>query len=191
MAARYTPQGTVPAGGSRPITRDILARLTRACDVTTVAGTRDRLLLELGYALPASRGQLAALRIEDIAPDIGDALRVPLIKNGREPAHDVVCADPELVDHYQDWMLTLAVALGEPVTTGPLILGVDRHDQIRTRTPIIPETVADILHRAVARARLPQPHQYRPFSLVLGHRVDRILASIPEPEAKPARKRKR
>lgn len=175
MAGRqYTPQGTIREGGALPITRTTLALLTHTCDTDTVAGTRDRLVLELGYALPATRGQLAALRLEHIEPDIGDAMRVQLGDT------TVICTHPGLVEHYQDWMLALAAAAREPILTGPVFVRVDRWDNIWGLDAIIPETVAGIVQRAVRAAKLPEPERYRPYSLTVGHRIDAVLETIPK-----------
>lgn len=150
-------------GGTLPITKEVLRKLLDATDPDTVAGTRDRLLLALGWTLGAGRTGLAALRIDDIRV-VRKTLRI------RQGDGEVVCTDPELVDLYRAWLTRLGKELGKRPTEGPLFRAMaNRYGELTDS--ISPHTVHEIVRAAIQRADLPEPGRYRTHSLVLGHRA--------------------
>lgn len=117
---------------SPPVTISVLHKLLDACDPTTLAGKRDRVLLVLGYALYGRRSELAGLCIEDVdrteqgltvlvrtsKTDKDSEGELVPIKAGRHPGTDPVAQ----LDH---WLTALAE---RGVTGGRLLRAVTRHD---------------------------------------------------------------
>jgi hypothetical protein len=135
-----------------PLTRDNLLRLINTCDPETLAGTRDRYLLALGWALAVPRSWLAVVQIEDAHPGwfVGYA--------------------GGLGEWHRDWLIALALAAGEPVLSGPLLWSITRYDQL-SHPGMSGDAINDVVQRAVDRAGLAEPWRYSAHSLRLGGRA--------------------
>jgi len=139
---------TVPA----PLSRANLRRLINACDTETLAGTRDRYILALGWALAVPRSWLAVVQIED--------------------AHDGWFKGYAggLGEWHRDWLTALALAAGKPVLSGPLLWSITRYDQL-SHPGMSGDAINDVVQRAVHRAKLGEPWRYSAHSLRLGGRA--------------------
>lgn len=169
-----------------PVTRDRLRAMSAACDPTTLAGKRDRLLLVVGWALAGRRSELAALRIGDIA--VGDGDLDILIRSSKTdkdaqgetvnvPAGEHVDTDP--VGLLQDWLAALAEH-GADATTGPLFRAVTATGKLYRHGSLSPDGIHNIVRRAAARAGLPNASTYSGHSLRAGFATQAANDGIPQ-----------
>ncbi len=194
------------AGGTRkreapPITRARLRQMSAACDASTVAGKRDRLLLVIGWAMAGRRSELAGLRIEDITVGVDD-LDV-LVRSSKTdkgavgelvnvPAGEHAHTDPVGLLH--DWLEALA-ATGADASSGPLFRAVTptgRLVRVSTRVRagdgatvrfggFTADAVNDAVRRAAVRAELPHADRYTAHSLRAGFATQAALDGVPMP----------
>jgi integrase len=138
------------------ITRAELQRMVDACDPTTLAGKRDRLLLVVLRALNGRSGEAAGLRVDDaehyyhgINIAIGDQW-VPV------PAR-------EFTEHLPSTLLAAWLdTLSESDTEQPGILlfrQVTKDDRLGRRS-LTPWSINQIVKRAAAKAGLDNPERY-------------------------------
>lgn len=161
------------------LTRDNLRRLIDVCDPETLAGTRDRYLLALTWAWAAPRSRVARLRIQDVTPswfapydDRHPSRWRPAldIAAGGPPPDWLVGFEYDMGEWHQDWLTALALAVGEPVLTGPLFWSITSRDTPR-HAGMTGDAINDAVQRAVHRAGLAEPWRYSAHSLRLGGRA--------------------
>ena len=74
----------VAAQGKRPLTADLVAKVSRKLP-DTLAGKRDRALIVLGFAAALRRSELVDLKVEDVEPTAeGAFLHIRRSKTGQE-----------------------------------------------------------------------------------------------------------
>jgi integrase len=142
------------------------------CDPATLAGTRDRLLLVLGYALYARRCELADLHIEDVE-ETGQGLKILIrvsktdqdalgehvpVKAGQHP-------DTDPVTLHRAWIGALA-DLG--ITSGPLLRAVTRHGALFPHVFMTGEAINERIRVIGLRAGLPDAHRLTAHGLRSG-----------------------
>lgn len=167
-----------------PITVTVLQQLVETTPSDTLAGKRDRLVLVLGMALAGRRSELAALNIDDVQPDgdggidilirmsktdqdaVGEAVNVPA---GANP-------DTNAVQLLHDWVSALA-ALG--VTSGRLLRAITKQDNLYRYEQLSGAAINEIVHRAAARAGLPNAASYTAHSLRAGFATQAALNGVP------------
>jgi integrase len=157
---------------SPPITIEQLRRMVEVCDPATLAGTRDRLLLVLGYALYARRCELADLHIEDVE-ETGQGLKILIrvsktdqdalgehvpVKAGQHP-------DTDPVTLHRAWIGALA-DLG--ITSGPLLRAVTRHGALFPHVFMTGEAINERIRVIGLRAGLPDAHRLTAHGLRSG-----------------------
>jgi site-specific recombinase XerD len=150
--------------GKAPATADILAAMLRLCP-PTLAGSRDRALLALGFAGAFRRSELVALEVADLneAPD-GLRVRIRRSKTDQE-GEGAEIAIPRgyrlrPVEAVQAW---LAAA---EISDGPLFRPVLKGGRIQ-REPLSAFSAAQIVKRYVERAGF-DPAAYAGHSLRSG-----------------------
>jgi site-specific recombinase XerD len=150
--------------GKAPATADILTAMLRLC-LPTLAGSRDRALLALGFAGAFRRSELVALEVADLteAPD-GLRIRIRRSKTDQE-AEGAEIAIPRgyrlrPVEALQAW---LAAA---EISDGPLFRPVLKGGRIQ-REPLSAFSAAQIVKRYAERAGL-DPAAYAGHSLRSG-----------------------
>jgi len=183
-----------------PITRARLRQMSAACDASTLAGKRDRLLLVIGWALAGRRSELAALRIEDVTIEDDDLMiHIRKSKTDKEsvgetvvvPAGEHVDTDP--IGLFNDWIGALAER-GESTHTGPLFRAITARDKLQREHVVIrasdgavlqfgrlsADAVNDLVQRAAQRACLPNAHLFSAHSLRAGFATQAANDGIPQ-----------
>lgn len=168
-----------------PITRDRLRAMSAACNLGTLAGKRDRLLLVIGWALAGRRSELAALRVEEVRVT-DDELEI-LIRSSKTdkdsdgetvgvPAGEHVDTDP--VGLLNNWLTALGDVGGDP-TAGYLFRAITRHDRLYRYGRLSGEAINAVVRRAAVRAGLPNAHLYTAHSLRAGFATQASADGIP------------
>ncbi|MEU0469941.1 site-specific integrase [Amycolatopsis sp. NPDC006131] len=180
-------------GGNRtkeapPITLPLLRRLSAACDPTTLAGKRDRLVLVMGMWLAGRRSELAALRIEDTHIDEDGELVVYIRESKTDqqaegetvylPPGDHTDTDP--VSLYREWIAALE-HVGADTSSGYLFRAITRHGKLYQHQRISDKTVNNIVQRAARAARLPNADRYSAHSLRAGFITQGAMDGVPLP----------
>ncbi|MFI6478674.1 tyrosine-type recombinase/integrase [Nonomuraea sp. NPDC050663] len=164
-----------------PITIDALRAMIAACDLTTVIGTRDRLLLVLGLALMGRRSELVALNRDDVR-EVADGLEVSIrtsktdkdsrgetiaLPRGTHPLTDPVAA-------WRDWLAVLDQAA---LTDGRLLRRVNRHGGLG---PSLGADAVNVIVRDLAlRADVPSAETVTAHSLRAGGATVAYAAGVP------------
>jgi integrase len=150
--------------GKAPATADILTAMLRLCP-PTLAGSRDRALLALGFAGAFRRSELVALEVADLteAPD-GLRVRIRRSKTDQE-AEGAEIAIPRgyrlrPVEAVQAWLTAAAIS------EGPLFRPVLKGGRIQPE-PLSAFSAAQIVKRYAERAGL-DPAAYAGHSLRSG-----------------------
>jgi site-specific recombinase XerD len=150
--------------GKAPATADILTAMLRLCP-PTLAGSRDRALLALGFAGAFRRSELVALEVADLT-EAPDGLRVLIRRSkGDQEGEGAEIAIPRgyrlrPVEAVQAW---LAAA---EISDGPLFRPVLKGGRIQ-REPLSAFSAAQIVKRYAERAGL-DPAAYAGHSLRSG-----------------------
>lgn len=167
-----------------PITVAVLQQLVAATPADTLAGKRDRLVLVLGMALAGRRSELAALDMADVTPD-GDGgidVLIRISKTDQDAAGEVVNVpaganpDTNAVALLDDWLAALA-ELG--VTSGRLLRAITQHDRLYRYEKLSGAAINAIVHRAAARAGLPNASDYTAHSLRAGFATQAAVDGVP------------
>lgn len=167
-----------------PITVSVLQQMVTATPLDTLAGKRDRLVLVLGLALAGRRSELSALDITDVRPD-GDGGIDILIRSSKtdqdavgEVVHVPAGANPETnaVQLLDDWLAALA-ELG--VTSGRLLRAITKHDNLYRYEKMSGAAINEVVHRAAARAGLPNASEYTAHSLRAGFATQAAINGVP------------
>jgi site-specific recombinase XerD len=167
-----------------PITVPVLQQLVAATRTHTLAGKRDRLVLVLGMALAGRRSELAALDMTDVAPD-GDGgidVLIRASKTDQDAAGEVVNVpaganpDTNAVGLLEEWLAALA-ELG--VTSGRLLRAITKHDGLYRYEKLSGAAINAIVHRAAARAGLPNASAYTAHSLRAGFATQAAVDGVP------------
>ncbi|GLX99599.1 hypothetical protein Hesp01_75490 [Herbidospora sp. NBRC 101105] len=163
-----------------------------ACDLTTVIGLRDRLLLVLGLALMGRRSELVALHRADVreVPD-GLEVRIATSKTDKDSAGQIVAiprgshplTDP--VAAWQDWLQALdqAEQHGHDGASdaapggGRLLRRIDRHGTIGPS--LTGESVNTIVGDLAVRAGVPNAETVTAHSLRAGGATVAYAAGVP------------
>lgn len=168
-----------------PITRQRLQQMSAACDRSTLAGRRDRLLLVIGWALAGRRSELAALRAEDVHTVDGELeVHIRMSKTDKDAEGDTVNVPPgEHVDTdpiglLDDWLTALA-GHGIDPTCGFLFRAITKDDRPYRHGRLTPAAINAIIKRAAQRAGLPQAHLYSAHSLRAGFATQASQDGIP------------
>jgi site-specific recombinase XerD len=150
--------------GKAPATADILTAMLRLCP-PTLAGSRDRALLALGFAGAFRRSELVALEVADLT-EAPDGLRVLIRRSKtdqeREGAEIAIPRGYRLrpVEAVQAWMAAAEIS------EGPLFRPVLKGGRIQ-REPLSAFSAAQIVKRYAERAGL-DPAAYAGHSLRSG-----------------------
>lgn len=147
-------RGTAPVAKA-PLLPDALAGVLAALP-RSLAGTRDRALLLLGFAAALRRSELVALAVGDLAHGAA-GLTVTVRRGKSDPegagsrravprSRDAALCPVRAVT---DWILAAGL------TTGPLFRPIDRFDRVQPGG-LAPRAVARIVKRAVAAAARAQ-----------------------------------
>ncbi|MGY1823204.1 site-specific integrase [Geodermatophilus sp. SYSU D00079] len=182
---------TAARSGHRP-------RRARAVDTATVralvedlpdtlAGTRDRCLILLGYALGLRASDLCWLRVEDLTPagHGGLDVLVRFSKTDQEGAGDTLALAEGVravtcpVRAARAWLTALA---GQGITAGPLFRSVGKGRNPRLgAAPLTTRSVDLVLRRAAERAGV-SPEGLSPHSLRRGFATTAYAQGVPEKE---------
>ena len=150
------------------ITRTELQRMVDACDPTTLAGKRDRLLLVVLRALGGRSREVAALRECDALLDSNGEV---VLYVGRGIPQVIDIPDREYSDTRLSGLLTywkVAVEALHPHhrITDPLFRSIAKNDKLRKPTALNisgglnPASINQTVKRTAARAGLDNPEQY-------------------------------
>lgn len=142
------------------ITRAELQRMVDACDPTTLAGKRDRLLLVVLRALGGRSGEACGLTVDDAEVTTGTESGGLVLRVCGEilevPPGEVTSHEP--ADLFIAWYAAL------PWTTArdnpPLFRAITKDDRLRGQDGIAPWSINQIVKRAAARAGLDNPERY-------------------------------
>jgi site-specific recombinase XerD len=153
-----------------PVVLDALRAIMEACDPTTAAGLRDRVLLILGFALMGRRSELAALDLGDVSetPD-GLLVHIRMSKTDQDAIGEEVAiphgqyADTDPVRILAAWRTLLAE---HDITNGRLLRSVDRHGRIGDS--VSTDGINRAVRAAAVRAKLPDAEKYTAHSLRAG-----------------------
>lgn len=164
-----------------PVLIPELRRMIEACDLSTLRGLRDRLLLVLGLALMGRRSELVALGLGDVV-ETAEGLEVTIrtSKTDKEsrgetiaiPAGTHPLTNP--VAAWSDWVTCLAE---HGVTSGRLLRRIDRHDNIGES--LSDSSVNTILRELAASAELANAESYTAHSLRAGGATVAYAAGVP------------
>jgi len=137
-----------------PLSLAKLRLLVGTCDLTTLAGLRDRTILILGFAMMARRSELAGLHLEDIREDDDGDLTV-LIRASKTDQEgegaDVIVPrgvhdDTDPVRVVRAYRAALAA---RGVTTGRLLRAINQWDQI-THDSLSGDAINEMVQRRAA-----------------------------------------
>ncbi|MDQ1429368.1 MAG: hypothetical protein QOK39_2844 [Acidimicrobiaceae bacterium] len=137
-----------PPNARDPLTGDQLAVIVDHLNLATWSGLRDRALLLFGFASGLRRAELAALTVEQLAPDDGGYLVTP------RPANPAVRVQARPgsplcpVAAVDGWLSAAGIA------SGPVFRKVTRYQTVVARA-LAPAAVALIVKRAAQAADLP------------------------------------
>ncbi|XVQ15502.1 tyrosine-type recombinase/integrase [Spirillospora sp. CA-255316] len=164
-----------------PVTIAALRAMVDVCDLSTPAGTRDRLLLVLGLALMGRRSELAALQLTDVA-ETGEGLEVTIrmSKTDQDAAGEVIAiprGSHPLTDPVTAWREWIKVLSGAGITTGRLLRGVDRHGRIGAQ--ITGDAINRRIRHLAVTAQVPGAATYTAHSLRAGGATVAYAAGIP------------
>jgi integrase len=172
-----------------PVTRDRLRAMSAACDPTTLAGKRDRLLLVTGWVLAARRSELAALRIADVqVTEDGLEILIRSSKTDKDSVGEVVHVpagehvDTDPVGLFRAWLSALA-AVGACVdgeAAGPLFRAVTSRDTLYRHGSLSADGIHNVIRRAATRAGLPDADHYSGHSLRAGFATQAATDGIPQ-----------
>ncbi|HTW09209.1 MAG TPA: site-specific integrase, partial [Acidimicrobiales bacterium] len=157
-------KGVAPAQ-VRPVILEDLRQMVATLP-ESLAGTRDRALLLVGWAGAFRRSELVALNVEDLEPsDEGLVVTVRRSKTDQEAAGRQVGLP------YSATPLCPVAAIGRwldvtGITSGPVFRKVDRNGHIGA-VRLNPASVAEVVKRAAAAAGL-DPRQFSGHSLRAG-----------------------
>jgi integrase len=164
-----------------PVTIDTLRAMVDACDPTTPAGARDRLVLVLGLALMGRRSELAALTVDDVG-ETNDGLEV-LVRTSKTDKDSVgeEIAIPRgahpLTDPVRVFQAWLAVLDECGHTRGPLLRRVNRHGHLGAS--LSEDAINTIVRRTAVRAGVPDAERYTAHSLRAGGATVAYAAGVP------------
>lgn len=191
QAARVVLRGHSKQKGSRqeeapPVTRARLRAMSAACDPTTLAGCRDRLLLVVGWALAGRRSELVAINIEDITIEEDGSLAI-LIRSSKTdqdaagevvyvPAGEHVDTDP--VGLLTAWLDALTAQRAD-ARRGSLFRAVTQRDTLYRHGSLTGQVVNRIVRDAARRAGLPNWERYSGHSLRAGFATQAATDGIP------------
>lgn len=137
-----------------PLNLAKLRALIGTCDVTTLAGLRDRVILVLGFAMMARRSELAGLHLEDIREDDEGDLTI-LIRASKtdqegEGAEVIV---PRGVHNDTDPVRVVrayrAALAARGITTGRLLRAINQWDQV-THDSMSGDAINEMVQRRAA-----------------------------------------
>ncbi len=166
---------------SPPVTIDALRAMIGACDLGTVKGLRDRLMLVLGLALMGRRSELVGLTVDDVrvVPD-GLEVTIRASKTDKDAKGETVAvpagAHPVTnpVEAFADWAACLAE---NGVVGGRLLRSVNRHGTIGES--LSASSVNTTLKDLAAAAELPHAERYTAHSLRAGGATVAYAAGVP------------
>lgn len=175
------------AGGGRgrreapPITIDALRAMVGVCDLDTVIGLRDRLLIVLGLALMGRRSELVALARDDVR-EVPDGLEVVIrtSKTDKDSRGEIVAVPRgghPLTDPVTAWRQWLAAMDEQGHHTGRLLRRVNRHGTIGAS--LSAEAVNVIVRGLAVRAGVPSAHAVTAHSLRAGGATVAYAAGVP------------
>jgi integrase len=148
------------------ITRAEIQRMVDACDPTTLAGKRDRLLLVVLRALGGRSREVAALHMEDVVDNLGGwlVLQVGLRERIGIPPDEYTSDLPG--ELFMLWFTALDELSSVFTPTDPLFRAVTKDDRLSTRGHpcdggrLTPWSINQIVKRAAAKAGLDNPERY-------------------------------
>lgn len=144
------------------ITRAELQRMVDACDPTTLAGKRDRLLLVVLRALGGRSREVAALRMEDVIENLGGwlVLQVGLRERIGVPPDEYTGDLPG--ELFTLWSTALDDLPGVTIPADPLFHAITKDGRLRSRNmdSLTPWSINQIVKRAAARAEFDNPERY-------------------------------
>ena len=151
------------------LTSDLLSEMLAACP-DTLAGKRDRALISLGYDTLCRSIELAAIRVEHLAPDVGTIL-IPKAKS--DPYGDGRIA--YLSENTQKCVTEWLGASG--LTSGPLFQGL--HTRKLSGEYLDTASIRRIVKRAAGRANLDSAAtSLSGHSMRIGAAQDMMVAGI-------------
>ena len=152
------------------VTRTELQRMVDACDPSTLAGKRDRLLLVVLRALGGRSGEAVNLRMSDVEIHEGVGIAL-MVQSPRDPDQEIAVMVPtgEFTDHdsmrlFCDWKGHVANQASliryYRYDGGPLFWSVTKDGTLRNSNGLTPTAVNLIVKRAAARAGLDHPERF-------------------------------
>lgn len=163
-----------------PITIEILRLMVATCDLNTVVGQRDRVLLVIGWTLMGRRSELAALNLNDVTETLdGLEILIRYSKTDQDGIGAVVAIpggaheDTDPVRVIREWRAVLAQ---RGITSGKLLRSV-RGYQIGPE--INPRVLWKIVKRIAVRAKIPNAQAFSTHSLRAGGATSAYKAGVP------------
>lgn len=159
-----------------------LRRMIETCDLGTLLGARDRVLLVLGYGLMGRRSELVALNVSDVTEDeVGLLVYIGKSKTDQDAEGETVAVprgafdntDPVAALHR--WLEALASREGNP--TGRLLRSLTKGGGLGRS--LSPGAVSDVVKDRARRAELPNPDSYSAHSLRAGGPTAALRAGVP------------
>jgi integrase len=167
-----------PARGKAPLLTEDLKKIVSAIP-DTLAGTRDRALLLLGFAGAMRRRELVSLDIQDLAL-APEGLVVSVNKSKTDQIHKgrKIGIPYGQFDHTCPVRAVLRWLEESKLSNGPLFRGVTKHGAVRT-TRLTDQIVADIVKR-YTKAIGKYPGRFSAHSLRAGFITSAAIAGVPE-----------
>lgn len=164
-----------------PVTIDALRAMIGTCDLATLTGLRDRLLLVLGLALMGRRSELIALTFADVTEsDDGLEITIRTSKTDKDSVGEVVAiprGSHPLTDPVAVWRDWLAAMAAHGITSGRLLRSINRHGHIGSS--LHGNSVNAIVRRLAVAADVPNAENYTAHSLRAGGATVAYAAGVP------------
>lgn len=164
-----------------PVLIPELRKMIEVCDLSTLRGLRDRLLLVLGLALMGRRSELVALGLGDVV-EAAEGLEVTIRtsktdKESRGETIAIPAGTHPLTNPVAAWAEWVAALAEHGITDGRLLRRIDRHDNIGES--LSDNSVNNILRDLAAAAELPNAESYTAHSLRAGGATVAYAAGVP------------
>jgi integrase len=178
-----------------PMSLPALRAIVATCDPETTAGTRDRALILVGFAMMARRSELAARNLSDVTDNGEDGLRIRIGYSKTDQDADGATVSVPYGDHpatcpvraLENWTRLLA---GRGITEGPLFRPVDREGRLggedgfsgKSRDRLTGQGIDKIIQRRALLAGIKNAPDYGSHSLRSGPASAAYAAGMPVSE---------
>lgn len=153
-----------------PISQDSLRRMVETCDLATVGGCRDHLLLTLGMGLMGRRSELVGLNLDDVVEtDRGILVYIALSKTDKSGEGEEVAIENgtyEGTDPVRALRMWREILGSRGITSGRLLRSVGKGG--RLGRSLSADAVNDVVKDRARRAGLSNPDSYSAHSLRAG-----------------------